>query len=137
MNKTEKIFHNKTFIVKDNIYNFDLIIIIGDEEFYHKHLKNKYKLDMGKQQKNKGGESFVMKYNDKIGSVVWMPRLNFTSVNYGILGHELLHIALNVMQKIGFKFNYNNTEPLNYYFEYLMTETLWKLVKHMKPKSKT
>lgn len=114
------------------MYNFDLVLIVGDKQYYENYCKSWLKLKDETKSDNQGGETFLMEKNKIPYSVVWLPKIDFTSTNYGVLGHELLHVALNVMKFIGFKFDYDNTEPINYYFEYLYTETLWRLVRHLK-----
>lgn len=121
-----KKLHNKIFKIKDEIYWFDIWLIVGDKEYYKEYLKRRKIIY--EESGNRGGETIVT----DIGIFVWIPRIDFTSSNYGILGHELLHVAFRVMEQIGFKFDYGNTEPINYYFEHLMTDTLWKLTKYLR-----
>lgn len=48
-------------------------------------------------------------------------------MNMAVAAHEILHVALRVMHNIGFEFSYDNTEPLNYYFEMLYKDFLEKV----------
>lgn len=125
----EKKFHCKIFKIKDPIYGFDLTLLVGDKEWYESYCEKRF-ADAEKSD-NQGGESFV---SSEAKSYIWLPKINFTSANYGALSHELLHITLRVMEKIGFKFSYDNQEPIAYYLEYMMTETLWSLTKYLKKK---
>ena len=123
-----KKFHNKTLTIKEDTYNIPVTLIIGDYSYYDKKVANKFNIERS-EQKNFGAETRWVKANNGGEIIIWMPRIDFTSANYGTLAHELLHATFLIMENIGFKFDYNNTEPINYLFDSLMTNTLWQLVK--------
>ncbi len=112
------------------MYNVPLIFIVGDYDYYQKICR---KVGLEKlEQCNYGGESLMIQRDDDFLSIVWIPRLTFTTVNYGVIVHELLHVSFRVMEKVGFKLDYNNHEPINYYLEYLLVKSLEKLKRYYK-----
>ena len=128
-----KIFHNRTFKIVENMYGVPVTLIIGDYDYYNKTIKKKFNVtDLEKRYS--GGETQWIKQGGNFEIFVWMPEITFHSANYGTLAHELLHVAFLIMKNTGFKFDYDNTEPINYLFDFLMTETLWALAKARKKK---
>lgn len=129
--------HNKVIKISENIYEYDLHVCIGDYEWWLEYLR-KHHGYVHRDQSSYGGETILMSNSD--GSYVlsiWMPDMEFTSKDYGTLAHELLHAAFFVMKEIGIQIDADNAEPLNYYFGYLMTETVYRLGQlHRKPSKK-
>jgi len=126
---------NFHFKVNDPIYNVPLIFIVGDKEYYKKHMKNKLDCDYEESQ-SMGGETILI-VDEKEGSantIVWIPRLNFSIGNYSTIAHEVLHATFQTLNMIGVKLDYNNQEPINYYFDYLFGECLDKLIKFYRKK---
>ncbi len=107
------------------MYNVPLIFIVGEYDYYRK-VCHKIGFDISEQH-NYGGESFMIQRDNDFTNIVWIPRLDFTTINYGAIVHELLHASFRVMEKVGFKLDYNNCEPINYYLEYLLIKALEKL----------
>ena len=132
---------NKNFkvTVRDLIYNFDLTVCVGDYDYYQKYVENNHGIEP-EEQTNWGGESQVIisesvnnkTNNIKVESIIWLPVLNFVTSNYATIAHEILHIAINVFKHVGIKLDYDNQEPLNYYFDYLFESTLKELLKKYK-----
>ncbi len=106
------------------------MFIVGDHDYYQK-ICRKIGLDEF-EQRNYGGETFMVERGSGVMNVIWIPRLDFTATNYGAIVHELLHASFKTMEKVGFKFSYDNHEPINYYVGYLLVRVLEKLKKFYK-----
>jgi hypothetical protein len=129
MNISKK-YHNKSFKIFIDIYNINIILYVGDYDWYQNKIA---KMGVAKEEQvNYGGESFVADFEGINISVIWMPEITFTCENYSILAHEVLHISFRNMQSIGFKFDYDNTEPINYLFGGIYEKILRRLIKRTK-----
>ena len=118
----------RTFRIEDNMYGVIIYVIIGDDRYFQKWMtRNK---DNGEIRKDFYAEAGKLIMSD--GSTKYYIRLrDFQNTNYhfGVVAHELLHIAFYIMEAIGFQFSYDNTEPVNYYFESLIREFYKKIIK--------
>jgi len=129
--KTKKNFN---FAVKDEIYSIPLHIIVGDFAYYKKIVEQKFDCEMNAEQTNHGGETMMLDGEGGVMIVVWFPRLDFTIENYGTIAHELLHAAFQASRLVGIKFDYENQEPIVYYFEYLFKKAIERLFKEYRKK---
>lgn len=46
--------------------------------------------------------------------------------NYPVISHECLHVAMYILEAVGFKLDYDNPEPLNYLHEHIFNLALKK-----------
>lgn len=124
--KTKKNFN---FPIEDEMYSIPFHIIVGDKEYYKKIIEKKFDCRM-EVSDNQGGETMVLDSKDGgIIITIWFPRLDFTISNHGVIAHELLHATFQASRMIGIKFDFENQEPIVYYFEYLFERTTEKLMK--------
>lgn len=129
-----KKLHNTIIRLNDEIYYADIRVIIGEYAYYQK-----YCVSLGLEeikQENYGGEMQQLT-NTETGDyafLVWFPHIDFTSINYGVITHEFIHLVFRVFQTVGIKLDFENQEPLAYYMEYLITQFLQKAVKRYKKK---
>jgi len=127
-----KKLHNTIIKLKDEIYFSDIRVIIGEYSYYQKYCKS-LGLEEVKQE-NYGGEMQQLT-NTETGDhafLVWFPYIDFTSVSYGIITHEFIHVVLRIFETVGIKLDFDNQEPLAYYMEYLITQFLQKALKRHK-----
>lgn len=121
---------NFYFEVDDPIYNVPLIFIVGSKEYYKNVVVKKLKYEWVNSI-NCGGESMLVfdEQKGEANTIVWIPRLNFSISNYSTIAHEILHATFHTLKMIGIKLDYENQEPINYYFDFLFDGCLAKLVK--------
>ncbi len=132
------------FEIEDRIYNVPILVVFGDYDYNQKILKSRLGFE-DEGQKYSGGEAGIIERqeinNGKItkslfSATIWIPELTFTIDNYGAIAHEVLHVALHNLKKVGFNLDYENQEPLNYYFEYLYKQIIDKCFKQYKKRKK-
>ena len=120
----------KVIKIKEQMYNINLRLIIGNWKDYCRHIKNVYNIKE-KEQRFYGGYSFSV-FHKETGyteCIVWLPHFNNTIYEIGNLSHECLHSAIKILDKIGINTNIDNQEPLCYLQEYFLLRCLEKLVK--------
>lgn len=114
----------KTFQIKDDIYGQDISVIIGCEDIFKKWLKRN---NIRYEESMNYAETGQVDVGTHILYYVRLHQFENTPVEMSTAVHELLHITFLVFENIGFKFDYGNTEPMNYYLEMIYKDFLRKV----------
>lgn len=115
---------HRTFALTDKIYGQDITVIIGEEELFERWCKRNNIIYDQSRNYAETGEVEIPTHNIYY---IHLPSFCNIPMNMAVAAHEILHVALRVMHNIGFEFSYDNTEPLNYYFEMLYKDFLEKV----------
>ncbi len=114
----------RIFNLDDSIYCQDIRVIVGDEDYFKKWLKkNNIKYEEQKFYAETGEVN--MGTHDMF--YVRLRCFGNTPLDMATAIHELLHVTFRVFNNIGFKFDYDNTEPMNYYLEMLAKDFYIKI----------
>jgi len=132
---------NYNVLLKDDIYGYPTLLIIGDFEYYDSVLKK----DMGcvgdvEQKYNLGlCSSFVFTPKSNPNAKYYR---NIIWINTGVcddfrsiistLGHEVIHAVFNTFDIIKFTPTAENSEPFNYYFDYIYDQCMTEIMKTFK-----
>lgn len=115
---------HRTFALADKIYGQDITVIVGEEELFQRWCK---KNEIAYDPTTGYAEMGEAKDDTHNIYYIHLPSFENIPMNMAVAGHEILHVAFRVMHNIGFEFSYDNTEPLNYYFEMLYKDFLEKV----------
>ena len=118
---------NKTYKIVDPIYSTDIVLVIGSREYLKKVSAKKFKLELSTNPTSAGICFFVEGDNGRTYNLIWFAKNDWLIKDYGIIAHECLHAAMRGLESIDFKLDYDNQEPLVYYFEFIYQSVLKKL----------
>ena len=118
--------------IVSELYGLKTVLIIGSYKSYQDYINKRFGLNDEVEQKYFGGETQTLESSKEYVSVIWLPRFNASVDSYGTLAHECLHVAIRAMDRLGIPIREDNQEPIAYYFEFLFTELLSRLIKNRK-----
>ena len=118
--------------IVSELYGLKTVLIVGSYKDYQDYINKRFGLNEDSKQKFYGGETQTLENSKEYLSVIWLPRFNSYVDSYGTLAHECLHVAIRAMDRLGIPIKEDNQEPIAYYFEFLFTELLSRLIKNRK-----
>lgn len=128
---------NKTFKIRDEIYNSSCDVIIGDDKYFRKFLKSR---GISGDDINPNWYAETGNFCDNEGRVngyyIRIPEITFTNDNYSTIVHELAHLTFHTLEDRGVKFGVDNQEPYTYLLEHYLGDFLRKSMKLYKTKQK-
>ncbi len=118
-------------IISYKVYPFDLLLSFNEsDKQFQKNLKKlgvtctDSILEFDNLSSNKG-RTFMLPTGQSILRLNFYPK---TSVEFGILQHEIFHCVEFVLDRIGMKLNSKSDEAYAYLIQYLTTK-IYKLIK--------
>lgn len=131
------------------VYYYNLFLVVGSSEYFHKALMKQYKKDVGgdyinefiesihiDKEENKGGVYYSVDISPVKGGncysegIIWLKEWNWVINDYCLLVHEILHHCIQVFDDVHIDINTGNDEPLCYYTSFVYKKVLEQLVKH-------
>ena len=114
------------FIVKNEIYPFDVMFSFGESDINLKKRFKKFGVSEGSlfEHSLKLGQCTQFK-NGQV--LVRMPNIPKTPKDYNTLQHEIFHATTNIMNHIGSKLDEESEEPWAYFIGFLTQKVYEKL----------
>ena len=113
------------FLVKEPMYGVPLRIVVGDYSDCRAYMKRKYNIDEPENPTWWGGFATFLTYEGGGEGFIWLPRLEHGNIDdVAILAHEILHICLRILDKVGIVTTMDNQEPICYLQEYFLRMVL-------------
>ena len=121
---------NKHFELEDKIYHSVTDVIIGDWEYFTKFLRGR-EIEPDVQNKEWIAETGTIINDDGtlMNYYIRIPAIDFTTINYCTIVHELSHLSFYVLDRAGIKFGAENQEPFTYLLEMFLSDFLTKAMK--------
>lgn len=136
MKSLNKRLDRTTTIVKDPIYYHDMMICIGDEEFYKKTTKGIDGAGNPEIYNQQGFSTVVERSSGGHYTYIWLRSFSWKVTDYSTLAHEILHASFNVLNSAGIKMDFENQEAGAYYFDYLYSTAIRQLLKKWNRRNK-
>jgi hypothetical protein len=142
---------NVSFYIPLEIYNYDLFVVIGDNEYFKKALRNRYKKDLGGKMDKFMRELNVDKHHDRAGvhytveimpvvgevyldSIIWLQEWGWNINDHSLLVHEVGHHCTAVFEDAHIKIESGDDEPFCYYSSFVYKKILQAFDKHVRKK---
>jgi hypothetical protein len=124
----------KIIKINDPIYGADIRIIVNcSQDELAIYLDKKMKCSDFEPNPTACGQQFTVVDSRLTWYIVWVEKFKWTIECQSTMNHELLHLALNILEARGVPIGAGDqSEPLAYYNEFLFRECWAKL----KPKKK-
>lgn len=114
---------------EDPVYSANVEIILSNPDEFQEYIWHKYQIRVKPVTTADGRTDYVD--NIKSGErhhYIWLRRWDNNTYTYSVIGHEVYHLMCNIFMHRGIMLDTDNSEPGAYYFEYLLMNTLNKIV---------
>lgn len=122
------------FIVDAAIYPFDVMVSIGQDILQLESSLNKHGIKLrqdvmdttlGYRNDKSPGTSIMLQSGQMI---IRLRNLPETSADYGVLAHEIFHIATFILEEVGIKYSHAVSDEAFSYLIQFLTENIYKQI---------
>lgn len=118
-----------TFLLKNGVYPIHVRVIFGDADFIAGVSKKYYKgADIGGLGEHEGFTQLV-EFRDShcFEVIVNLQDVAYTCSWYATLAHEAVHVATNILTRVGVPLSKDNDEAMAYIVDWFVCATLQRL----------